>query len=86
MWLLAWLSLLLPTVASDWHGLERPAFVFGPHGKAELRPLRVCSLDQLFFGSASGSTTLTTSPFLRLRFDMPVSHQLLVRGQIQPAS
>jgi len=62
----------LPTEACHRRGFERPSLIFGPDREAEFRPLEISPLDQLFFGSASGSTTVTTSPFLRLRFELPV--------------
>src|ERR1044072_4876250 len=66
--------LLLPAITCYWLCFIWPGFIFSPHRKSEFRPFRISSLDQLFFGPASGSTTLTTSPFLRLRFEVPVSH------------
>src|ERR1051326_2999634 len=77
---------LLPTITSYRLGLERTGFILSPDSKSKLRPFHVGALDQLFFASASTSTTVTTSPFLRLRFEVPVSHQLRVRGQLKPAS
>jgi len=86
MWLLSRSAMLLPTVTCYWLGLERSRLVLCPDRQTEFRAFQRGALDQLFFGSATGSTTVTISPFLRFRVEVPVAHQLLVRGQLQPAS
>jgi hypothetical protein len=67
-------------------GLEWPGFILSPDGESKLRPLKVGALEQLFFAAASGSIAVTTAPFLRLRFEVPVAHHERVRGQLHPAS
>ena len=64
-------------------GLGR--FVFAQHHQTHRFALRVGRFDQVFFASQSGSVT-TTDPCLRLRTAVPVSHQVRLRCQDNPAS
>jgi hypothetical protein len=80
-------ALGLPARSGVGDGSKRTRLVEAPHRQSQLLlPLRVSALDQLFLGIASGSTTSTTPPPLRLRFTLPVSHQLRVSCQLKPAS
>lgn len=82
-----WFALRLPARAGIRYRLKRTRLIKAPHRQPQLLlPLCVSTLDQLFLGVASGSTTSTTSPFLRLRWTLPVSHQLRVLCQLKPAS
>ena len=72
------LALGLPGLAGMRHRLERPGLVAAPDRQAHRLAGEVGVLDQLFFGSASGSVTIT-GPALRLRSADPVGHQVRVR-------
>src|SRR3954471_21216377 len=75
----------LPGYAGMRHGLKRPPLVLAPDLKPPLGAQRAGSLDQPLFTAASGSLTRTT-PCLRLRMAMPVSHQVRLFCQVRPAS
>lgn len=82
-------TLGLPTWSGLRDGLIWSRFVFAPHGKTAALALGIGGFDQLFFASASGSTTSSaTSPLLRrrIRHDVPVSHQEREFCQLKPAS
>src|SRR3954467_13186969 len=75
----------LPGYAGMRHGLKRPRLVLAPDRQPQLGAEHVGSLDQPLFTAASGSLTRTT-PCLRLRMAMPVSHQVRLFCQLRPAS
>src|SRR3954466_3669557 len=80
----------LPGYAGMRHGLKRPRLVLAPDRQPKLGAERVGLLDQPLFTAASGALTRTT-PCLRWRIAMPVSHQVrlfCVRlfCQLSPAS
>src|SRR3954452_12575746 len=75
----------LPGYAGMRHGLKRPRLVLAPDRQSKLGAERVGSLDQPLFTAASGSLTRTT-PCLRLRMAIPVSHQVRLFCQLRPAS
>ena len=77
---------LVPALPGHRNGLKRSGFVFCPDCQIHLSTQGVSSLDQLFFASASISTTRTASPLLRRRVEIPVSHQVRVCRQPKPAS
>lgn len=68
----------LPTGAGLRNRLVGTRFVLTPDLQPERLTQRVGLLNQFFFVSASGSTTVTT-PSLRLRWAVPVGHQVRVR-------
>src|ERR671916_1035551 len=75
----------LPRPPGMRHGLKRPGLVLAPDRQPKLGAQRVGLLDQLFFAAASGSLTRTT-PCLRWRITTPVSHQVRLLCQLNPAS
>ena len=75
----------LPRHAGMRHRLKRPGLVLAPDRQPKLGAERVGSLDQPLFTAASGSLTRTT-PCLRRRIAMPVSHQVRLFCQLSPAS
>lgn len=84
-----WVALLLPTLPRLSDRLIRSGFVLTPDGQSQTLSQQVGSFDQLFFASASGSLTITTSlPRLRRRKRraVPVSHQVRSSCQLRPAS
>lgn len=72
----------MPVRARVGDGLEGSGFVLSPH-RQDL--LAVGGLNQGFFATASGSYTVTT-PCLRFRTAVPVSHQLRSFPHRNPAS
>src|SRR5215217_5803318 len=84
--LACWLALHLPAGSGIGHGLKRSRLIEAPHRQTQLLALPVSAFDQVFLASASGSTISTTSPLLRLRSTLPVSHQLRVLCHSKPAS
>src|SRR5262249_2863250 len=72
----------MPLRARIGHGLGGTRLVFSPYRHPLLG---VGGLNQVFFATASGSTTVTV-PLLRLRMAVPVSHQLRSLPQSKPAS
>jgi len=81
-----WLALWFPARAWIGYGLQWTGLVEPPHRDAHLLAFSVSAFDQIFLASASGSVTSTTSPLLRLRLTLPVSHQLRVLCQSKPVS
>ena len=79
------LSGRLPARPGVWHRLVWPRLILGPHRQPFSLAFGVGVLDQLFWASASGSTTVTTSP-PRFRSTTPLSHQLRSFCQSKPAS
>src|SRR3954454_16452434 len=79
------LAARLPGCAVMRHALKRPGLVRAPDREPKLRAQRVGPLDQLFLARASGSLTRTT-PCLRRRIATPVSHQVRLFCQLNPAS
>ena len=75
----------LPRHAGMRHGLKGTGLVLTPDREPKLRPQRVGLLNQLFWAIASGSLTRTT-PCLRWRIATPVSHQVRLFCQLNPAS
>src|SRR4051794_15422282 len=75
----------LPGYPGMRHGLERPGLVLAPDRQPKLGAERVGLLNQPLFTAASGSLTRTT-PCLRWRMAMPVSHQVRLFCQLRPAS
>ncbi len=66
MWVTSRLTLRLPAMPRLRDRLVRTGFVFIPYGKSQACRRLMRLLDQLFFASVSGSTTVTT-PLLRRR-------------------
>ena len=85
MRLLLWPTLRLPALSRIRRGLKRPGLIGAPHGAALPFAYLVGLLDEFFFASVSGSVTGTT-PDLRLRWTVPVSHQVRLACQLKPAS
>ena len=79
------LPLAGPTLPWIGHRLKWPSLVGRPDRQTELFAGLVRLLDQLFLGAVSGSVTSTT-PALRLRWTLPVSHQVRLACQVKPAS
>ena len=65
------LTRLAPVMTRIRDGLIGTRFIFAPHRQTQDLGNPIRPLNQLFFASASGSTTVTI-PFLRLRSTCPV--------------
>src|SRR5262249_27759170 len=78
------MSVRVPVLACQGAGLIRPGFIIRPDRQPQLLTNGIGVLDQLFFASVSGSVT-HTAPSLPLRNTRPVSHQVRLRPQRQPA-
>ena len=79
----------LPTLPRLSNSLIGSSLIFAPDGKSKALPLAVSRLNQVFFTSASGSTTSsTTLPLLRrrIRHDVPLWHQVRDFCHPKPAS
>lgn len=72
----------LPTDAQMGYRLERASLIHAPHRQTPLCRDLGGFFDEVFFAMASGSTTSTT-PALRFRLTLPVSHQVRSRCQDQ---
>src|SRR3954447_22666013 len=68
------------------HGLKGTGLVLTPDREPKLGAQRVGLLDQLFLAVASGSLTRTAPACLRRRIATPVSHQVRLFCQLNPAS
>ena len=78
-------SLRLPGLTGLRNRLIRTSLVLAPQRDAHLFGDVIGQVDQPLFFSVSGSTTVTT-PDLRLRWAVPVGHQVRVRWKELPAS
>src|SRR5262245_39639113 len=74
-----------PSAALIRFGCKRTGFILIPDRLTQPLPIAIGTLNQGFFASASGSTTVT-GPALRRRSALPVSHHERARCQVQPAS
>src|SRR5207248_11498780 len=79
------LALTLPGLSGLWDGLIRAGLVLAPQRDAHRFGDAIGEVDQAPFSSVFGSTTVTT-PDLRLRWAVPVGHQVRVRWYELPAS
>lgn len=68
----------LPGLTGLWDGLVRASLILAPHGNADRLGDPIGQVDQPLFASVFGSTTVTM-PALRLRWAVPVGHQVRVR-------
>jgi hypothetical protein len=73
-----WLPLGRPGRPRLWDRLIRPGFILAPYRHPSRLSQLIGRFNQLFFSSVCGSTTFTT-PLLRLRWAVPVGHQVRVR-------
>ena len=71
-------ALRLPGLPWLWDGLVRTGLILAPQGDADRLGDPIGQVDQPLFASVFGSTTVTT-PALRLRWAVPVGHQVRVR-------
>lgn len=71
-----------PCLSWLWCGLIRTSLIFNQYTQPLRLAVQICQLDQFFLASASGSLT-TRCP---LRSDVPVSHHVLLRCHVSPAS
>ena len=78
MWLAVRLALGLPGLTGLGHGLIRASLILAPQCDAHRFGDVIGQVDQPLFSSVFGSTTVTT-PDLRLRWAVPVGHQVRVR-------
>jgi hypothetical protein len=75
MGLRGWFAFRLPTAASIRDRLIGASFIGVPDRQSEPFSYQVRPFNQFFFATASASLTVTT-PRLRLRRTLPVSHQV----------
>jgi len=83
--LAARLALGLPGLTGLGHGLIRASLILAPQWDAHRFGDVIGQVDEPLFSSVFGSTTVTT-PDLRLRWAVPVGHQVRVRWYELPAS
>ena len=78
MRLAAWFALWLPGLTRLRHRLIGASLILAPQWNAHRFGDVIGQVDQPLFVSVFGSTTVTT-PDLRLRWAVPVGHQVRVR-------
>src|SRR5450755_94586 len=81
MWLPNGFPFGLPATARIGDGLIWPCLILIPHRQSQAFSLLMRAFNQFFFATVSTSLTVTT-PLLRLRLTVPVSHQVRLFCQL----